>query len=95
MTIEKTVNGKNAVIALEGWLDTKTAPELGAVIEELPAEVDELTLDLAKLEYVSSAGLRLIVSMHKKMKTFTIVNTSDEVMEIFRMTGFDKRLNIQ
>ena len=95
MTIEKTVNGNSAVIALEGWLDTKTAPELSAVIEELPADVGEVTLDLKKLEYISSAGLRLIVALHKKMKSFTIVNTPDEVMEIFRMTGFDKRLNIQ
>lgn len=95
MTIEKNVNGNNAVIALEGWLDTKTAPELGAAIDELPAEVDELVLDLAKLEYISSAGLRQIVAIHKKMKTFTIKNVSNEIMDVFKMTGFNKRLNIE
>ncbi len=95
MNIEKTVNGSSAVIGVEGWLDTQTAPELGKAVEELGAEVEQLTLDLAKLEYISSAGLRQIVALHKKLKKLTIVNASREIMEVFKMTGFDKRLDIQ
>lgn len=95
MNIEKTVNGTTAVISLEGWLDTKTAPELEAAVSELPAEVKELTLDLAKTEYISSAGLRQIVAIHKKMDSFIVKNVSPELMEIFKMTGINNRLNMQ
>ena len=95
MQINKTVNGSSAVIAVEGWLDTQTAPELEKATSELPKEVETLELDLAKLEYISSAGLRQIVAMHKKMKKLTITNVPAEIMDVFRMTGFDKRLDIR
>ena len=95
MTIDKTVNGNAAVFAINGWLDTQTAPELGAALDKLEAEVTELTIDMSELEYISSAGLRQIVAAHKKMNgNLTIKNVSAEIMDVFNMTGFSKRLNI-
>lgn len=95
MTIEKTVTQNAAVLEISGWLDTQTAPELQAALDELDSSVTELTIDMSKLEYISSAGLRQIVAAHKKMnENLTIKNVSAEVMDVFNMTGFSKRLNI-
>ena len=94
MEIIKTVEGSKATIRPEGWLDTKTTPELAEVIDSLPAEITEMVLDLEALEYISSAGLRQVVAMHKKMNgNLTLVNAGTELLEIFKMTGFDKKLN--
>ena len=96
MEIKKEINGEQAVMALNGWLDTKSAPEFEAKLSSLPTDVTSLTLDLAELEYISSAGLRQVVAAHKKMSgNLTIINVSDEIKELFRMAGFDKKLNIQ
>ena len=95
MNVEKTVNGSLAVLKPEGWLDTQTSPELEAVVNSLGEEVTDVILDLEKLEYISSAGLRLVVSIYKKMKSLKIKNVSPEIMEIFKLTGFDKRLDIE
>ncbi|MBR6046081.1 MAG: STAS domain-containing protein [Ruminococcus sp.] len=96
MTIEKTVEGNKAVLRPEGWLDTQNAAEFGAAIDSLGEEITELTVDMEKLEYISSAGLRLIVAAHKKMNgEMVIINPSIEILDVFRMTGFDKRLNIK
>ena len=93
MEITKTITDNKAVIRPEGWLDTKTTPELEEVLNSLPDTVTELTLDLEALEYISSAGLRQIVEMHKKMNgNLTLVNVSTELLELFKMTGFDKKL---
>ncbi|MBP5261907.1 MAG: STAS domain-containing protein [Clostridiales bacterium] len=93
MEITKTITDNKAVIRPEGWLDTKTTPELEEVLNSLPDTVTELTLDLEALEYISSAGLRQIVAMHKKMNgNLTLVNVSTELLELFKMTGFDKKL---
>ena len=95
MTIKKTISGNTAVFEIAGWLDTQTAPELGAALDEMDPAVTELTLDMSGLEYISSAGLRQIVAAHKKMNdNLTIKNVSVEVMDVFNMTGFSKRLNI-
>ena len=95
MNINKTVNGNAAVFAIDGWLDTQTAPELGAELDTLDASVTELVIDMSTLEYISSAGLRQIVAAHKKMDgNLTIKNVSAEIMDVFNMTGFSKRLNI-
>ena len=95
MEITKTVDGDKTVLALEGWLDTKTAPELGAAIDELGDDVQALELDFAKLEHVSSAGIRQIVAAHKKTGGRLVVrNVSPEVQEVFRLTGVGNRLNI-
>jgi anti-anti-sigma factor len=95
MTIDKTLNGGTAELKISGWLDTQTSPQLGACLDELDGDVTALVLDMSGLEYISSAGLRQIVAAHKKMKgNLTIKNVSAEIMEVFKMTGFDKHLNI-
>ena len=95
MTIQKTVTGTTAEFKIEGWLDTQTAPELGLALEELDSSVTELIIDMEKLEYISSAGLRQIVASHKKMDgNLTIKNVAAPVMEVFNMAGFSKHLHI-
>ncbi len=94
--IEKEINGKVAVLKLEGWLDTQTTAEFAKELESLEKNVEELILDFAKLEYTSSAGLRQIVAAHKKMNgKLTVKNICSEIMDVFKMTGFDKRLHIE
>lgn len=98
MTITKTMENNVAVLRVEGWLDTKSAPELGNEINAL-SDIEGLTLDFEKLEYIASSGLREVVSAYKKMKsmngTFSVIHVSNEVMEVFRLSGLDKKLNIQ
>lgn len=95
MTINKTITENEATFEISGWLDTQTAPELEAAIDELDSAVTELTIDMKELKYISSAGLRQIVAAHKKMDgKLTISNVSAEIMDVFNMTGFGKRLNI-
>ena len=93
--IEKENSDKSAVFKLEGWLDTQTTSELAKELDTLDNSIDELTLDMKKLEYISSAGLRQIIVAHKKMNgKLTVKNVSSEIMDVFKMTGFDKRLHI-
>lgn len=95
MEIKKTIEGDKATFAIEGWLDTQTAPELGAALNELGDDATQLEFDFAKLEYVSSAGIRQIVAAHKKMSgKLTVRNVSPAVLEVLRLTGVDKRLTI-
>lgn len=95
MEIRKTHECEKATFEIDGWLDTQTAPELGAALEELDDTVKELVLNLSGLEYVSSAGVRQIVSAWKKMDgNLTLCNVSAEVLEVFRMTGVSKRVTI-
>lgn len=95
MTIKTSIDNHTAVLEIDGWLDTQTSPELGAAIEALDESVTELTIDMSKLEYISSAGLRLIVSAHKKMNgNLTLKNLSPEILDVFNMAGFAKKLNI-
>ena len=95
MEIRKTFDGAKAVFAVEGWLDTQTAPELGSALKELGDDVAELELDFTQLEYISSAGIRQVVAAHKQMGgKLTVSNASPEVLEVFRLTGVDKRLNV-
>ena len=94
--IEKEINGNVAVLKLEGWLDTQTTAEFAKELESLEKNVEELILDFTKLEYTSSAGLRQIVAAHKKMNgKLTVKNICSEIMDVFKMTGFDKRLHIE
>ena len=96
MAIAKTTDGTQVTLAIDGWLDTQSAPELAAALEEVGDDVEELVLDLSALEYVSSAGIRQIVAAHKKMGGKLVVrNVSAEVLEVFRLTGVDARLNIE
>lgn len=95
MEIKKTIIGGKATFAIEGWLDTQTAPELGTALAELDESVVDLELDCAALEYVSSAGIRQIIAAYKKMDgNLVLRSVSPEVREILRLTGADKRLTI-
>ena len=96
MTIEKVINGEEAVLKLEGWLDTQTAPELGEAINALPEAVTALTIDFSELEYISSAGLRQIVAAYKRMKgNLRLRNVPAGIMDVIKMAGLDKRLKIE
>lgn len=98
MTINSTITGTELNIALEGRLDTNTAPELEAELKKNIEGISRLVFDIEKLEYISSAGLRVLLSSHKIMTgqgTMTIRNVREEVMEIFEVTGFDEILNIE
>ena len=98
MTIEKKVNGNALEIALEGRLDTMTAPELEAELNQSLGSVDSLALDFSKLEYISSAGLRVLLSAHKAMSAkggMKVTNVNEIVQEVFEVTGFADILNIE
>ena len=99
MNIEKSYDNKVLTLTVKGRIDTITSKELE---EEITAEIgnfDSLILDFADLEYISSAGLRVLISTQKKLKAdnipMTIKNVNDSVREIFRMSGFDKILKIE
>ena len=98
MTIEKTLNGKDLTIALTGRLDTMTAPELEAELNQSLSEADTLTMDFSKLEYISSAGLRVLLSAHKAMAPrggMKVVHVNEIVREVFDVTGFADILTIE
>ena len=96
MTIEKNLNGNVAELKLIGWLDTQTAPELEAAIGALEGDVNALVIDMAQLEYISSAGLRQVVAAYKRMNgALTLRHVSDEIRNVLRMTGLEKRLSIE
>ncbi|WP_407429509.1 STAS domain-containing protein [Treponema sp.] len=97
MTITKSQNGTSFVLAVEGRLDTATAPELEKEIQSL-TEAAELIIDFSKLDYISSAGLRVLLSAHKnfaRKSGLTIINVSETVLEVFDVTGFRDILNIK
>ncbi|MBP3754809.1 MAG: STAS domain-containing protein [Lachnospiraceae bacterium] len=98
MTINKTQDGSKLEIALEGRLDTMTTPSLEEEIKNSIEGITELVFDLKDLAYVSSAGLRVLLSAQKTMNkqgTMTIRNANEEVLEIFEVTGFIDILNIE
>lgn len=98
MEIIKTQDGANLTIAVEGRLDTTTAPQLEEVVKNDLAEITALKFDLAKLEYISSAGLRVVLAAQKimnKQGTMVINNANDEIMEVFEITGFADILTIE
>ena len=97
MTITKTQNGSSVTMNVEGRLDTTTAPVLEKEISAL-SDANELTIDFAKLDYISSAGLRVLLSAHKTFSNkggMTIINVNEIVMDIFEVTGFNDILNIK
>jgi len=98
MTITKKENGKSFTLSVEGRLDTLTSPELEKEINELSSSAEDLVVDFAKLEYISSAGLRVLLSAHKlfaKKGGMTITNVNETVLDIFEVTGFKDILTIK
>ena len=96
MDIIKTVNGENFIVNINGRLDTTTAPQLEKFINENIFKMSTLTLDCAGLEYVSSAGLRVLLSAQKRLKDgMKLKNVCELVMEVFEMTGFADILVIE
>ena len=97
LNITKTIENGKATLALEGRLDTVTAPELEKELKDAREGVSELTLDFARLEYVSSAGLRVLLAAQKTMSKrggMKLLNVSETIMEIFEVTGFADILTI-
>ena len=98
MDIRKTQNEENVLLSLEGRLDTITAPKLQEALSEAFPGASVIELDFTGVEYVSSAGLRVLLQGEKKAKaadkTMTLKNVSSEVMEVFEITGFSGILNI-
>lgn len=97
MTIQKKTDGTTLSIGVEGRLDTMTAPELEAAVRESIDGITELVFDFGALEYVSSAGLRVLLSAQKTMNkqgSMVIKNVCETVMEVFEVTGFSDILTI-
>lgn len=98
MTIHQMNENGTVTLQPEGWLDTITSPEPGSVIDAIDA-AEILVLDFEKVEYMSSAGLRQVVTANNKAKSlnadFRVINVVPSVMNIFKMTGIDKKLDIR
>ena len=98
MTIEIKKNAAETVIRIAGRLDTITAPALDKAINEDIGDTRNLMLDMKSLEYISSAGLRVLLGAQKKMQkigSMKVINVCEEVMEVFEMTGFADILVIE
>lgn len=98
MNINKTINGNELIIALEGRLDTVTAPELEAELNQSIGGVEKLVFDFASLDYLSSAGLRVLLSAQKimnKQGEMIVKNVNETISEIFEVTGFCDVLTIE
>jgi anti-sigma B factor antagonist len=98
MKINKTTNQTAMTLAIEGRLDTTTAPELETVVRNEINGITDLTFDLKALEYISSAGLRVLLAAQKimnKQGSMVITGCNDEILEIFDITGFSDILTIQ
>ena len=98
MTIEKTIANASASLKIIGRLDTSTAPELEATIDGCAAGIKELVLDCSELEYVSSAGLRVILKAQKLMNAqgeMKLTGVNETIMEVFDITGFADILTIE
>jgi anti-sigma B factor antagonist len=98
MTIEIKKNAEQTMIELVGRLDTTTAPALDKTINNNIEGTKSLVLDLKKLEYISSAGLRVLLGAQKKMQkvgSMKVTNVCEDVLEVFEMTGFVDILTIE
>ena len=96
MNIIKNVNGEILTVAINGRLDTSSAPDFDTFMNENLTNVSKLILDFKELEYISSAGLRVLLAVQKKMKgEMKLTNVCELVMEVFEMTGFADILVIE
>ncbi|MBQ6427456.1 MAG: STAS domain-containing protein [Oscillospiraceae bacterium] len=97
MTITKTLNGPECILAVEGRLDAESAPNLRAVVETLD-EVSDLTLDFSRLLYISSAGLRVLMIAHRVVGEggkIRVIHAKDVIRTVLEMTGFAAVLTIE
>ena len=98
LNITKTLEDNNLTVALEGRLDTTTAPELEAELKSVLEGVTSLVFDFEKLEYISSAGLRVFLKAQKQMNrqgSMKLIHVCPDIMEIFDVTGFTDILTIE
>ena len=98
MTIQIKKHSKETSISVVGRLDTVTAPALEKAITENICDIQNLVLDFKKLEYISSAGLRVLLGTQKRIKndgSMKLINVGEDVLEIFEMTGFADILTIE
>ena len=99
MNITTTIDGAQASIAVEGKLSVATSPDLEQEIAKLPESVSNIAIDLAELDYISSAGLRVLVSTQKLTSArggaLVLRNPKDEVMDVFEMTGLSEIFEIE
>ena len=98
MTIEKTAENEKVTLTVSGRLDTTTAPELESALDEVLENTKELVFNLENLEYISSAGLRVILKAQKVMNTkgsMKLTGVNDSIMEVFDITGFLDILTIE
>lgn len=99
MEIKTIVDGASATFEVEGKLTVQTAPDLEAAIDAAPADASNLAIDLTKVDYVSSAGLRVFVATQKlalkRGGSFQLLHPRDEVMEVLEMTGLSEVLDVE
>ena len=98
MTINVNKEGEKLVLSPEGRIDTVTAPEFSKTIEDNLEGVKDLVIDFEKLEYISSAGLRVLLTTQKnmsKMGSMKLIHVSDVIMDVFNITGFVDILTIE
>ena len=98
MTIQKTPEGTKLTVAIEGRLDTTTAPQLEGELRSCLGGVTELVIDLETLDYISSAGLRVLLSAQKTMNqqgSMVVTHVKPEIMDIFEVTGFVDIMTIE
>lgn len=96
MVIERQMNGTALTLFLRGRLDTTTAPQLEAELKENMEDVRSLVLDMRELDYLSSAGLRVILNAHKMTRgSLAVRHVNETIMEVFELTGFSEILTIE
>lgn len=98
MTIEKKIENENVTLTISGRLDTTTAPELEKTLDNVLDGIKELVFDMTNLEYISSAGLRVILKAQKAMNaqgSMKLTGVNDSIMEVFDITGFLDILTIE
>lgn len=97
MNIEVRKEQNKITLCLDGWLDTLSSPQLGEEVEKIK-DTTALILDFEKVEYIASSGLRQVVAAYNKAKEqkadFSVINVGTETMNIFKLTGLDKKIKI-
>lgn len=98
LNITKNIDGAKAIYALEGRLDTVTSPDLESALKDGIESATDLVFDCGRLDYISSAGLRVLLAAHKAMSkkgSMKVTNVNSTIMEIFEVTGFSDILTIE